>query len=326
VLFNVYASLRCCVCQVVLLAIPCNVTADSAAELQIVREELLAWHNSLTSLEVHLQSRHFDGEAGGVSTISTAKGAQRRFELFHHPFENADNDPTSLIRVLNGEGLFLLTPFTRRIEKTGEYAWKAQQTTYMESIGWWAGNVAAIPADGVSWFIPSITSHPNLSLRSLDTRIAQITVGRDTIIVDRAKGVITQRSISIPKLQPTDASHISIEMTDFRQVNGVWLPFRIERRSSHSGIHTLHDVANCEVNRVQQSRFKVVPRPGALIVERDTDRRRALPGGLDCLEKILASVKRNRKDDSYSATLRMTIWSVCVCLGGLPFAFERTVS
>jgi hypothetical protein len=81
----------------------------------------------------------------------------------------------------------------------------------------------------------------------------------------------------------------SYAMQDFREVApGVLLPFEIHRSFASNRQSTIHVVTECSVNDVADKIFEYEPRPGDLIVDRDTDSIRQVPGGFDKFE-ILTS-------------------------------------
>ena len=75
----------------------------------------------------------------------------------------------------------------------------------------------------------------------------------------------------------------------YRDVRGgIWLPYTIHRVLEATSLDTLYEVQKYEVNSVPDELFSFTPVPGTLIVDRDTDTFRQVPGGTDYLQELCA--------------------------------------
>lgn len=319
----------------VMPTLPARCYADTssarASELSTICERMTRWHESIVSLEVRVQSSHIAGTSLPVWTVTSAKGNKRRCEVFHEPFNCPGLDPLSLTRILDDNRLYMYAPFTRRLEVTAnfadEYAWKAQRTVYFEAMGWWGGDVDQIPVDARVWFIPSLFSDSRISVRECDAEVAVLQIGDVmSISVDMRHGVILRRECfghnsSTRRGEPA----FTLQFDDFRYVDGVLLPFRLERQSSDRRFHTRHNVESWLVNKVEDARFAVPDRPGTLVIDRDNDARSVRPGGLEVLNRILDHAARERVE-SEKVNRRVLSIEVVVSIAVLGFVLRLVCS
>ncbi len=217
----------------------------------------------------------------------------------------------------------MLVPFIRRAEETNqytnEYRWKVQQTTYFESIGWWAGDPANIPVhpDKRRWFIPEILSCSELRLLEINDHSAVISVaGVTRIHVDLQHGFIRLRQDEANLEGGAVTGKISgITLSDFRKADGIYLPFRIERLGDDGRLHTIHAVKSCSINCVPESRFVLEYKPGTFVIDRDSDNRTFSAGGVDCLERILLHQSKHLPTQEHLLIDRFVQWSFGIMLG-----------
>ncbi|MFH1300948.1 MAG: hypothetical protein ABIK07_07775 [Planctomycetota bacterium] len=242
-----------------------------------------------------------------VTLISAAKGKKRFSSLWHGSEELRDLDLRTATQFYNGEVFDLFMHFTRRYETTQKYAnedylWKVQQTMYFEALGWWPSTDDSSPPkqQGEPDFLPDILKDPRLRLKGTktirDKECDVLEIPRLVrIYVDRKWGYPHQRE-QLRKEEGESEPWATIHFRDYEECNGVPIPRTIERIFPDHKLHTLAKVVSCQVNSVPDSIFSIELPPGTMVINRDTGESMQIPGGLDCMHRLLDDVARRIPD------------------------------
>ncbi|WP_417393245.1 hypothetical protein [Gimesia sp.] len=292
------------------------------ATQQVSRSDVIKrirnWNDSINSLSVRIESQHLNDTSDDVVTlISAAKGKKRFSSLWHGPEELKDLDLRTESKFYNEEVFDLFIHFSRRYETTIKYAnedylWKVQRSMYFEALGWWPPTDDSHPPNrnGEPDFLPDILSDPRLQLNG--TKIIRgkncdvLEIPRLVrIYVDRKWGVPHQREQLRENDGPSDP-WATFYFHDYEECNGVPIPRTIERIFPDHKLHTLAKVISCQVNNVPDSFFSIELPPGTMVINRDTGEATQIPGGLDCMHRLLDNVAKRipvRRSESNQQSL-----------------------
>ncbi|MEQ8856529.1 hypothetical protein [Gimesia sp.] len=278
--------------------------------LNDVVQRIQRWNDSLKNIAVFIESQHLNRSKNQiVSSIYAAKGEMRFSSIWHGPKSARDLDPFSTTQFYNGDVFDLFFHFSRRYETTKKHAnqeflWKVQKTMYFESLGWWPNTDASKPPTtrGQPCFLPDILKDHRLQLIGSD-----IVRGRacDILEIPNVVRLYIGKKNGIPyrrdllhnvnnRVHPWATFHFK----DYRKENGILIPHTVERIFPELHIHTVAKVKFCEVNSVPDDFFSIPLQPGSMIINRDTGETTLIPGGLDCMTRMLnyASAKISKKN------------------------------
>lgn len=279
------------------------------------------WQDSIVSLWVRIETRHLNTRPNDVVTsISAAKEKKRYYSMWHGPEALKNNDTRTYTQFFDGTEFILYTHFYQRYETTARYAnedylWKVQRTAFFECLGWWPPDDDSPPPklNGEPDFWPDILSDQRLTLVGASEiaghqcQILEIP-GVVRVVVDSELGILRRRE-QLRGISSDDRSPWGIyELYDYEEINGVWLPRTIERHVPDRDFHVRHKIVDYQVNNVPDSTFTLDPPPGTMIYNRDTGEMTAVSGGLDCMERILTSVRNRLPANETQNALHVRDW------------------
>jgi hypothetical protein len=282
--------------QLQLLQQPRPTGQPARRSLSELRSVILGMHAKIQSLVVEMDSSNserFDDEV--VRSVAVAKGSSRRYSR-HHLADPIEEDPSSYVQILDG-GFDVYYPYNRGFEKAKvqvrpEHTIKIHATTPFEILAWWppSDTTARPKIGGRSFFLKDVLEDPRCTVRPSQEQIAgrwshvvEIP-GLEALWIDDEASVLLRRECRATE----EDSPIVYEFGDFEDFgDGIILPRKITRRRSPPfQPATFHRVVKYEINSVEDRYFAVDLPPGTMVIDRDTDTWRQIPGGIEFLETI----------------------------------------
>lgn len=276
-----------------------------------IHKSMLAVHNRVRSLEIRYcvcAAMDHAGDPGRQSRHFFAVKDHLRFRENVHfsPDRPASVDMNHTKQYFTGESADVYYVNSRYYETSRNsaslvYASKIRFDPILACLGWWPENDErpgddladkpqvylrfALACSGyclrpklepVDGSLCCVVEAPTLDRIWLDPRKGFAIRKRETC--DPLSGAIVRRQTS---------SQFREWATNSSQEHGFWIPARIRVENWNRNGDATHfeiSVEDVRVNQVDDSLFKFTPLPGTLVVDRDTDSHRQVPGGEDLLD------------------------------------------
>lgn len=290
-------------------------------------ERILARHDRLRSLAATVRSRNLAADYNTHSIVK-AWGDRRFYERWHGPPSARNTDPGRLLRYYDTERFDVFSGFTRDLETTRRFAVRPYIDKILphpiyEAIGWWPpdSNLPPIRRDnGESLYLVDLLRDSRLRRDDTDSIVDGVRCdvlavpGVSTLWFDAEGSRLIRHDVfrapATEALSPGTTATLTarFEMGDFRPVDAtpITLPFRFTRWFPETKVRTRHDILSYRVNSLGKSDFLFDPPPGTLILDRDTDTRRQIPGwpeGLEAAAELVVELSSGPDDERDRQTL-----------------------
>jgi hypothetical protein len=267
-------------------------------DIEQLRRVVQADREKLRSLKAF--SRSWYAENSGTDRYErcvVAAQGQRRYALMSHgEYADAESDPRSYIQIYGVGQWDVYSPHFRQYQVSKRFAVppytdKIRMNPFFESLGWWPPDDPSAPVrvQERKVFVHDILSDPKCRVVGQEEvdgvwcHLAELP-GLDRLWIDGRRGAVIRREVNTDAGVPL----ATIALGDFRQVaDGLELPHRVERTfllPQRRVVVTTID--RYEVNSVDDGTFSFTPPPGTLIVDRDTDAFRQVPGGFEVMGRV----------------------------------------
>ena len=265
--------------------------------LDVIRQAVAASHGRLQSLLVEYNAWNVEAESGLHNhTIVAAKGQARYIKNFHARGDEDIIDSFAHESFYDGVWWNVYVPQSHQYQISRRFAVppytrKARVEAFLESLGWWPpGDLSEPPRSyGRPLFVQHVLAQESCQVAAEQEKVGGrwchvVQAPGDRLWIDVARGTLMRRELQADGEPPLTST---FEFSDLKEVSpGIWLPFSIHRKLPVHSLESLFKVVKYEVNNVPDSRFSYTPGPGTVVIDRDSDELRQIPGGLFFLETI----------------------------------------
>ncbi len=275
--------------------------APATMSVEQIRRAVAQAHERIRSLRVEYRAfKRGDGPSGGYLRVVVAAKDRSRYESLGHVVPGQTEDPGAYVNLYDGACFDTYYVFghryeTTRLAATPRYTFKVRAHAFFECLAWWPPGDDSQPPrlKKRGLFLKEVLADTECRVRPyqecIDGRSCHVVEipGIDVVWIDAERGALLKRE----RFSGGDRPELIARyyLGSYRDVRGgIWLPYTIHRVLEATSLDTLYEVQKYEVNSVPDELFSFTPVPGTLIVDRDTDTFRQVPGGTDYLQELCA--------------------------------------